>query len=76
MPLPSHAWHKSSYSTDREDACVEVRVHSPGRVLVRDTKDGGSENTGRRGLALSPAAWSAFLGAIDTAGAGLRFAAP
>jgi hypothetical protein len=35
-----------------------------------------AENTGRRGLALSPTAWSAFLGAIDTAGAGRRFPAP
>ncbi|MFD5254132.1 DUF397 domain-containing protein [Streptomyces bobili] len=76
MPLPSHAWHKSSHSTDREDACVEVRVHSPGRVLVRDSQDGGSGNTSRRGLALSPTAWSAFLGAIDTAGTGRCFPAP
>lgn len=51
-------------------------MHSPGRVLVQDTKDGGSETTGRRGLALSPAAWSAFLGAIDTAGTGRCFPAP
>jgi hypothetical protein len=76
MPLPSHGWRKSSHSTDFEEACAEVRVHSPGRVLVRDTKDGGSENTGRRGLALSPAAWSAFLGAIDAAGTGRHLSAP
>ncbi|WP_319258589.1 hypothetical protein [Streptomyces sp. ID05-39B] len=45
-------------------------MHSPGRVLVRDTKDGGAkdggakgggaEDAGPRGLALSPAVWSAF----------------
>ncbi|MFF8190745.1 DUF397 domain-containing protein [Streptomyces bobili] len=77
MPLPSHGWHKSSYGTDRGDARVEViRVHSPVRVLVRDTEDGGAEDAGPHGLALSPAAWAAFLGAIDTAGIGRRLSAP
>ncbi|MEV4230373.1 DUF397 domain-containing protein, partial [Streptomyces bobili] len=45
MPLPSHGWHRSSHSTDRDEVCVGVRVHSPGRVLVRDTKDGGAPRT-------------------------------
>lgn len=71
MPLPSHGWHKSSHSTEREEACVEVRADAPGRVLVRDTKD-----TGPRSLALSPVAWSAFVGAIDPAGTGPRLSAP
>lgn len=50
-------------------------MHSPGRVLVRDTRDGGAEDAGPRGLALSSAAWSAFLGAFDAAGTGRRFSA-
>ena len=52
MPLPSHGRRKSSYSTEREEACVAVRADTPGRVLVRDTKDtgtsGSSSSTGPR----------------------------
>ncbi|MEU5896062.1 MULTISPECIES: DUF397 domain-containing protein [Streptomyces] len=51
------AWRKSSYSSNsNEPDCVEV-AHTPGTVHVRDSK----EAQGPR-LALSGAAWTAFLG--------------
>jgi len=64
MPLPQTRWHKSSYSGEREDACVEARVRSDGGgVLIRDSKDWA-----RRRLAISATAWSLFLDAHrDTA---------
>ncbi|MFE2017334.1 DUF397 domain-containing protein [Streptomyces sp. NPDC059499] len=48
-------WFKSSYSGDQGGACVEV-ASSPHAVHVRDSKDLTVPP-----LALSPAAWSAFL---------------
>ncbi|WLQ38358.1 DUF397 domain-containing protein (plasmid) [Streptomyces castrisilvae] len=33
-----NCWHKSSYSTEFEDACVEA-ARAAGGVLVHDTKD-------------------------------------
>jgi hypothetical protein len=48
-------WIKSSYSGSQGDSCVEVAA-SPGSVHVRDSK----VEDGPR-LALSPAAWTAFL---------------
>ncbi|MFD0371089.1 DUF397 domain-containing protein [Streptomyces sp. NPDC127114] len=56
MPLPSTGWHKSSYSSDFEDACLEASVRPDSGVLIRDSKDHD-----RRQLALSAAAWHAFL---------------
>ncbi|MFI1681106.1 DUF397 domain-containing protein [Streptomyces sp. NPDC020607] len=51
------AWRKSSYSSNGSEAdCVEV-AHTPRTVHVRDSK----EAQGPR-LALSGAAWVAFLG--------------
>jgi hypothetical protein len=47
-------WHKSSYSSGDGDSCVEV-ASCPDTVHVRDSKD-----TALPGLALSPAAWTAF----------------
>ncbi|HEY9372276.1 DUF397 domain-containing protein [Streptomyces sp.] len=58
MPLPSTGWHKSTYSSDFEDACVEASVRSDGEgVLIRDSKDHA-----RRPLDVSAVAWQAFLG--------------
>ncbi|MFI9648411.1 DUF397 domain-containing protein [Streptomyces sp. NPDC052040] len=49
-------WFKSSYSGGNDgNSCVELAV-APGAVLVRDSK----ETAGPR-LAMSPAAWSAFV---------------
>ncbi|MET9803738.1 DUF397 domain-containing protein [Streptomyces sp. NPDC006368] len=48
-------WTKSSYSGDQGGDCVEVAA-CPHTVHVRDSKD-----TARPALALSPAAWVAFL---------------
>lgn len=56
MPLLSNGWHKSSYSSDFEDACVEARVRPGGDgVLIRDSKD-----RTRPALTLSATAWNAF----------------
>ncbi|WP_329218327.1 DUF397 domain-containing protein [Streptomyces sp. NBC_01485] len=58
MPLPLTGWHKSRYSTDFEDACVEACADGPGRgVHIRDSKD-----RGLRPLTVSSSAWRAFLG--------------
>ncbi|MFF5973761.1 DUF397 domain-containing protein [Streptomyces sp. NPDC012769] len=49
-------WHKSSYSGGGGNDCVEVADNGPGVVFVRDTKDHAAGL-----LAVSPAAWTAFL---------------
>ncbi|MEE1751841.1 DUF397 domain-containing protein [Streptomyces sp. SP18CS02] len=49
------AWTKSSYSTNDGPDCVEVAATS-GTIRVRDSKN----PTGPQ-LALTPAAWTAFL---------------
>ncbi|MFJ1898718.1 MULTISPECIES: DUF397 domain-containing protein [unclassified Streptomyces] len=48
-------WFKSSYSTDEGGNCVEVAT-CPHTIHVRDSKD-----LAVPALALSPAAWSAFI---------------
>ncbi|MFJ6384380.1 DUF397 domain-containing protein [Kitasatospora sp. NPDC092039] len=55
------AWFKSSYSSDKECACVEV-AEAPDTVHVRDSKD----ESGPR-LTFSPAAWRAFVAFAATA---------
>lgn len=52
-------WVKSSQSSQNGGQCVEVARNLPGRVLVRDSK-----NPEEGALAVPPAAWAAFLGAI------------
>jgi hypothetical protein len=49
------SWHKSSYSGSQGDSCVEVAA-CPGTVHVRDSKDKQGPQ-----LALTPAAWTAFV---------------
>ncbi|MEU6477937.1 DUF397 domain-containing protein [Streptomyces sp. NPDC047017] len=56
MALPPQGWHKSTYSNDFEDACVEAALVPGYGVLVR-----GSEDRSRRPLALSSPAWRDFL---------------
>ncbi|MFJ8194718.1 DUF397 domain-containing protein [Streptomyces sp. NPDC096094] len=64
MPLPSTGWHKSSYSGEREDACVEAAVAAGGAgVRVRDSK-----NRDRRPFSVSARAWSGFLNALHADG--------
>ncbi|WP_326792624.1 DUF397 domain-containing protein [Streptomyces sp. NBC_00841] len=52
------AWSKSSYSGDQGGDCVEVAT-CPHTVHVRDSKD-----LTVPALALSPTAWTAFLGYV------------
>ncbi|MCT2592244.1 DUF397 domain-containing protein [Streptomyces sp. N2-109] len=52
---PTPAWFKSSYSGSNNNDCVEVAA-IPGVVRVRDSKDPQGP-----ALALSPAAWAAFV---------------
>ncbi|RSS73346.1 DUF397 domain-containing protein [Streptomyces sp. WAC06614] len=52
----AYAWRKSSYSDGEGGNCVEVAA-CPGTVHVRDSKVPAGPQ-----LALSPEAWSAFLG--------------
>ncbi|WP_406148721.1 DUF397 domain-containing protein [Streptomyces sp. NBC_01012] len=54
MSTTELAWFKSSYSGGGGGNCVEI-AFGPAAVLVRDSKD-----TLRRGLTVSPGAWSAF----------------
>lgn len=49
------SWFKSSHSGNEGGECLEVALSSA-TVHVRDSKD-----TAREGLALTPAAWTAFL---------------
>ncbi|MFD8813135.1 DUF397 domain-containing protein [Streptomyces sp. NPDC059627] len=49
------SWHKSTYSSAQGDSCIEVAV-APTAIHIRDSKD-----RARPGLALDPAAWSAFV---------------
>ncbi|WP_328418489.1 DUF397 domain-containing protein (plasmid) [Streptomyces violaceus] len=57
MPLPSTGWHKSSHSSDFEDACVEVRVIADNdALLIRDSKD-----RSRGPMTVSAASWRTFL---------------
>lgn len=49
-------WFKSSYSGSSGDNCIEVAIENAGAIHVRDSKQ---PEEGQ--LALSPAAWSAFV---------------
>ncbi|MFJ6351121.1 DUF397 domain-containing protein [Streptomyces sp. NPDC092046] len=56
MTEASPNWHKSTYSGNDNDACVEVADNAPRVVRVRDTKDLA---TGE--LTAAPPAWAAFV---------------
>jgi uncharacterized protein DUF397 len=53
------AWRKSTYSGGSGGNCIEVGAHTPGLIPVRDSKDPQGPH-----LAFTPAAWTAFLGAV------------
>jgi hypothetical protein len=53
------SWRKSSYSGGSGDDCVEIATESH-TVHIRDSKD----RQGAR-LAVSPAAWTGFLGRLS-----------
>ncbi|MFI0736299.1 DUF397 domain-containing protein [Streptomyces sp. NPDC021225] len=55
MNTSEPAWFKSSYSGGDGDDCVEVAT-CPDTVHIRDSKDQQGPQ-----LAVSPAAWSAFV---------------
>ncbi|MGC5000576.1 DUF397 domain-containing protein [Streptomyces sp. DT195] len=63
MTLPLSGWHKSSYSTERDDACVEAATLMGGGILVRDSKD-----RARCPLTASPTAWGTFLALVSPHG--------
>ncbi|MEV6021917.1 DUF397 domain-containing protein [Streptomyces sp. NPDC052036] len=58
MSTTELAWFKSSYSSSGDGDCVEVALR-PTTIHVRDSK----KTTGPM-LALSPAAWSEFVGFV------------
>ncbi|MFI5619472.1 DUF397 domain-containing protein [Streptomyces sp. NPDC051567] len=51
------AWHKSTYSGNTNDACIEVANDTRTGIRVRDSK-----LTDSPVLALSPTAWTDFVG--------------
>lgn len=51
-------WHKSSYSGSEGDDCVEVATCA-GTVHIRDSKLAASPE-----LAVTPGAWTGFIGAV------------
>ncbi|WP_033226035.1 DUF397 domain-containing protein [Streptomyces virginiae] len=53
--LSTLTWVKSSYSTNDGPECVEV-AHTPGTVLVRDSKRPEAAR-----LTLTPRAWTGFV---------------
>jgi hypothetical protein len=53
------SWRKSSYSSSGDGDCVEIATESH-TVHIRDSKD----RQGAR-LAVSPAAWTGFLGRLS-----------
>ncbi|MCP9210977.1 DUF397 domain-containing protein [Streptomyces cucumeris] len=57
MTLKPDEWIKSSYSASNSNDCVEVAADPCGSIHIRDSKvpDGPR-------LAVTPAAWTAFLG--------------
>ncbi|MCX4982526.1 DUF397 domain-containing protein [Streptomyces sp. NBC_00572] len=54
QPDTSPNWHKSRYSGNDNDACIEVADNLP-RIHVRDTKDHSQGE-----LTATPTAWAAF----------------
>ncbi|NEC66048.1 DUF397 domain-containing protein [Streptomyces sp. SID9727] len=59
--MPLH-WTRSSYCDSAGPDCVEV-ASVPGPAPVVCLRD--SKNPSRPALAFGPAAWSAFVGAVD-----------
>ncbi|UED87250.1 DUF397 domain-containing protein [Streptomyces profundus] len=55
------AWRKSSYSGASGGDCVEVARGARGKVPLRDSKRAGGPV-----VAVSTAAWRAFVGAMET----------
>ncbi|WP_405771023.1 DUF397 domain-containing protein [Streptomyces sp. NBC_01538] len=61
--LCTPAWRKSSYSNQDGGDCVEFADNLPAIVPVRDSKD-----PDRGALVVEAGAWSAFVGAVKSAG--------
>ncbi|HXS64356.1 MAG TPA: DUF397 domain-containing protein [Streptosporangiaceae bacterium] len=55
MDLTGAIWHKSGYSSNGGDSCVEVAFNLPGIVAVRDSKDSGGPI-----LSFTEAEWIVF----------------
>jgi hypothetical protein len=59
--LPATGWHKSTYSDDFDNACVEVSRRLVDGAAVRDSKD-----RDRPGLTFNSQAWTSFLTALGS----------
>ncbi|MFF1902381.1 DUF397 domain-containing protein [Kitasatospora sp. NPDC058218] len=59
--LTAATWRKSSYSEGDGGECIEVAPGYPHHVPVRDSKDPHGP-----ALLFSPAAWQAFVTAVNT----------
>ncbi|MFJ9827166.1 DUF397 domain-containing protein [Streptomyces sp. NPDC101160] len=57
----AYDWRKSSYSSGEGGECVEVALH-PTTIHVRDSKNPSGPQ-----LAVTPAAWAAFVGVASAA---------
>ncbi|MEU7136822.1 DUF397 domain-containing protein [Streptomyces sp. NPDC046261] len=58
--LPLHQWRKSSHSGDEEAQCVEAQPTDDALIAIGDSK-----SRARGAFVFTPAAWSAFTGAVD-----------
>jgi uncharacterized protein DUF397 len=61
MDLTSARWHKSSYSGNGGNTCVEVARNLPEIVAVRDSKDAAGPV-----LMLPPPAWHSFITGVTS----------
>ncbi|MBN0045004.1 DUF397 domain-containing protein [Streptomyces actuosus] len=59
-------WFKSSHSSGQGGECLEIAL-SPTALLIRDSKSPAA-----RTVAVSPAAWSAFLPCVRATGDAAR----
>ena len=67
MNVSGAAWRKSSYSGNNGGDCVEVARTTNGTVAIRDSKDPDGAK-----LALTAAAWAAFMARTKHSGHGFR----
>ncbi|PSJ26187.1 DUF397 domain-containing protein [Streptosporangium nondiastaticum] len=57
--LPTHRWHKSSYSEAQNAGCIEMQATEDRLVAIGDSKA-----RPRGAFVFSPAAWATFVHSI------------